>query len=54
MFILYLEAKGQDGLTIKNGCEKGNVWIERDDGEGGDFNKAKLLEVLNKFYKDNF
>lgn len=54
MFELYLKTPTQNGLIIREGIEKHNVWIEREDGEGGDFNKEKLLECLNAFYKEYF
>lgn len=29
-------------------------WIEKEDGEGTSFDEAKLFEVIDKFYNDNF
>lgn len=31
-----------------------SIWLEKGDGEGGEFKTAKLFEVIDKFYKDNF
>lgn len=31
-----------------------SLWIEKDDGEGGQFKESALAEVINKFYKENF
>lgn len=34
--------------------KRGNLWIEKGDGEGGEFNEQKFYDAIDKFYKDNF
>ena len=31
-----------------------SIWIEAEDGEGGQFPKEKFLVVLKRFYDDSF
>ena len=33
---------------------RGWLRIDKDDGEGGEFNKDDFLKVLDKFYSENF
>lgn len=30
------------------------IWIQRDNGEGGEFKEAELEKVIAEFYDDNF
>lgn len=30
------------------------IWINRKDGEGGEFDAAELEKAIEKFYKENF
>lgn len=41
-------------FTFKPGVEPGNIWIEQDDGEGGDFAAAELEAAIVAFYRENF
>lgn len=34
--------------------ESGRVWLELESGEGGEFDEAKLYQVLKKFYDEHF
>ncbi len=40
--------------TFSPGVEKGKVWIQCDDGEGGDFSEEKLEKLLDTFYTKEF
>ena len=40
--------------TIKRGMMPGNVWIEHESGEGGDFDAEALAAVIGEFYAANF
>lgn len=42
-------------LFISPGIEMENVWIgECESGEGGEFSREKLAEVIERFYHENF
>ena len=41
------------GLTISDNGE-GRIWIERRDGEGGEFLASDAEKVLHAFYDANF
>lgn len=45
---------GAKFIQIKTGIEKGKIWLETQDGEGGDFNQDELFSILEKFYNDRF
>ena len=45
---------GSVSFTIKRGIMPGNIWLEREDGEGGDFDAAALYNHLGKFYDEHF
>lgn len=40
--------------TLREGMERGKVWIEHESGEGGDFTAAKVEEAIAAFYKEHF
>lgn len=33
---------------------EGKIWIQRGDGEGGEFSENKLAEFIAKYYDENF
>lgn len=37
-------------MKMKNG----KVWIRHEDGEGGQFSEAELVEHIGKFYAEKF
>ena len=39
---------------IRPGMRKGKIWIENQDGEGGDFSEIKLFGLLRRFFDENF
>jgi len=41
-------------LTIEKGVTPDTIWINREDGEGGEFDLGRLYYLLDKFYDDNF
>jgi hypothetical protein len=41
-------------FTFRNGIESGCIWIECEDGEGGDFNQDALFETIRRFYDESF
>ncbi len=43
-----------EGYVISKGMDKDRVWIERLDGEGGDFRPQSFYDCIDKFYKENF
>lgn len=32
----------------------GSIWIRHEDGEGGQFDEARLADAIGKFYAENF
>lgn len=40
--------------TLKPGIEPGKIWIETDEGEGGDFPIEQVEALLAKFYEEHF
>lgn len=40
-------------FTLRSG-PTGGVWIERENGEGGEFKSAALADSIRQFYNDNF
>lgn len=47
--ILHISKEGNHPFS-----ESGKVWLELEDGEGGEFDESKLYEVVKKFYDENF
>ena len=43
-----------EGYIISVGRQEGRIWIERLDGEGGDFRAELLYACIDKFYKEHF
>lgn len=41
-------------LTLRQGMSEGMIWIELEDGEGGDFDASELFDLIMKFYKEKF
>ena len=52
--LIYNPEDSTKNLIIKPGIQKGTIWIQREDGEGGEFSANDFYKVLNKFYNDNF
>lgn len=34
--------------------DENSVWIQREDGEGGQFSDSKFVLAIDKFYQENF
>ena len=45
---------GDKSFTFCKGVTKGRVWIQREDGEGGEFDQDKVYEQLKKLYDEHF
>ena len=45
---------GDKSFTLRPGMGKGRIWIECEDGEGGDFNQETLYYRIKKFYDEYF
>jgi len=43
-----------ESFTIRDGMAKGRVWIEKEDGEGGDFDQDELFMFIREFYNKRF
>ena len=41
-------------MWLRSAGRPGAIWIEQDDGEGGEFDEAALAEVLALFYAEHF
>lgn len=41
-------------FTLRPGRTPGRIWIERESGEGGDFDPAELEKVIAAFYDEHF
>jgi hypothetical protein len=41
-------------FTLKKGITPERIWIERADGEGGDFSIKDILNLIDKYYCENF
>ena len=50
-FTLYFKDKS---ITLMTGMGAGCVWLELEDGEGGDFEMAQLYEIIRGFYDERF
>lgn len=48
-----ISSKGKS-FSIKKGIMEGKIWIECEDGEGGDFNQDELYQAIRKFYDERF
>ncbi len=43
-----------EGFIIKKGISDGRVWIERQSGEGGDFDAKEFYDLIERFYNERF
>lgn len=39
---------------IRQGGDSSSIWVQHSSGEGAEFPEAKLAEVIDTFYKQNF
>lgn len=45
---------GDQSYKIRPSRNAGKVWLENDNGEGGDFDAGAFMDVVDKFFKENF
>lgn len=50
-FTLYFKEKS---ITLMQGMGAWAVWLELEDGEGGDFEQAGLYQIIRRFYDERF
>jgi hypothetical protein len=46
--------RGKMSIKLRKGMSRGKIWIEREDGEGGDFSQEELYKTLEEFYNERF
>ena len=39
-------------IYMSPGIKDGRIWINRQDGEGGDFDEQKVYDLLDKFLRE--